>query len=147
MKQLKNSYRLRVHYPEGDAPITPPTLIQCHAPESFKEGAAGMDIIAAPDFCKRDSLVAIIMDGEEMAPIIRPGAYVMIDLENTHIRSGAIYGVRIPVEGLVIRRINYDSEKKLYRVEALKPIPSHYFPTEEMAKRIVGRAVCIQQAL
>jgi len=147
MKQFKKNFRLNIHYPEADAPLSPPTIIQCHTHETFRKDVAGMDLIAVPDSCKRRSLVAIIMDGEEMTPIIRPGAYVMLDLENKHIRSGAIYGVHIPVEGLVIRRINFDSGKQLYRVEANKPLPSHFFPAEEMAKRIIGRAVCIQQAL
>jgi len=99
-----------------------------------------VETLIIPDKFYSPAQVVIKMDEDDMEPVIRRGAYVGIDKERRTIRSGAIYAIDIPVEGLVIKRVAYDSENSrlILKSEAPSQEPQ-YIGIEEAADRVIGR--------
>lgn len=94
------------------------------------------------------TLLVVKMDEDDMEPIIRRGAYVGIDKERKTIRSGGLYAIDIPVEGLVIKRVAYDSENARLVLRSENPSQEPQFlGIEEAANRIVGRIIWTLQEL
>jgi hypothetical protein len=94
------------------------------------------------------TLLVVKMDEDDMEPIIRRGAYVGIDKERKTIRSGGLYAIDIPVEGLVIKRVAYDSENARLVLRSENPAQEPQFlGIEEAANRIVGRIIWTLQEL
>lgn len=94
------------------------------------------------------TLLVVKMDEDDMEPTIRRGAYVGIDKERKTIRSGGLYAIDIPVEGLVIKRVTYDSENT--RLVLRSENPTHepqFLSIEDAGNRIVGRVIWTLQEL
>ena len=97
---------------------------------------------------------AFRITGISMAPVIRDKALVFCDFEDKVLKTGAIYALNIPGEGLVVKEIR--SEKKegepmrwvvySYNEALYKP---HYYALDELQEigAIVGRIVLIHQEL
>lgn len=97
---------------------------------------------------------AFRVTGISMAPVIRDKALVFCDFEDKVLKTGAIYALNIPGEGLVVKEIR--SEKKegepmrwvvySYNEALYKP---HYYALDELQEigAIVGRIVLIHQEL
>ncbi|MEF3696557.1 LexA family transcriptional regulator [Desulfolutivibrio sp.] len=107
-----------------------------------------VETITIADKFYRPSLLVVRMDEEHMEPLIRRGAYVGIDKDRKTIRSGGIYALDLPVEGMVVKRVNYDAEnsKLILRAEN----PSHedqQIPAEDGASRVIGRVAWVLQEL
>ena len=64
-----------------------------------------LESLTVPEQFHRPSLVVVRMDESDMEPVIRRGAYVGIDKERKTVRSGTVYALDMPMEGLVIKRI------------------------------------------
>jgi hypothetical protein len=108
----------------------------------------GIESIPIFDQLNRPHLLVVKMDGTGMEPVIRRGAYVGIDCDDTRFRSGEVYALEIPGEGLVIKRIVRDMEAK--RLTLLSDNPAHQaqnFPLENPEITPVGKVVWIIQEI
>ncbi len=93
-------------------------------------------------------LVVVRVDEDDMEPVIRRGAYVGIDKERKTIRSGALYAIDIPVEGLVIKRVTYDSENSRLILKSENAAQEvQYLGIDEATDRVVGRVVWTLQEM
>jgi len=61
--------------------------------------------ILIPREFHNQGIFAIMVRGDSMVPTIVDHAIVGIDTEDRNIRSGQIYAIRIPYEGVVIKRV------------------------------------------
>jgi len=94
------------------------------------------------------TLLVVKMDEDDMEPIIRRGAYVGIDKERKTIRSGGLYAIDIPVEGLVLKRVTYDSENSRLVLKSENPAQEPQFlGIDEATDRVVGRVIWTLQEL
>ncbi|KUG29122.1 putative dna-binding protein [hydrocarbon metagenome] len=107
-----------------------------------------VETITIADKFYRPSLLVVRMDEEHMEPLIRRGAYVGIDKDRKTIRSGGIYALDLPVEGMVVKRVNYDAEnaKLILRSENASH-EDQQIPAEDGASRVIGRVVWVLQEL
>lgn len=111
---------------------------------TWKPRAAGK--LAIPSAYDRKSLLVVRMDGSGMEPQIRRGAYVGMDRDQTSVLSGEIYGVLLPFEGLVIRRVFLEAENNRFVLRAENPgHADQHFTFEEYKDKIIGRAVWMIQ--
>lgn len=116
------------------------------ADESGQWKPVGAGKLTIPKGFDRKSLLVVKMDGGGMEPLIRRGAYVGLDREQTTVLSGEVYGVLLPFEGLVVRRVYLEADKTRFVLRAENE--SHtdqYFSFEEYKDRIVGRVVWMMQ--
>jgi phage repressor protein C with HTH and peptisase S24 domain len=108
----------------------------------------GLETLAVPEPFFRPSLLVVRMDENDMEPVIRRGAYVGIDKERKTIRSGALYAIDMPVEGLVIKRILHDTENARLILHAENPTHADQSLAAEGAMgRIIGRAIWVFQEI
>lgn len=111
---------------------------------NWKPKAAGK--LAIPKSFDRKSLLVVRMDGSGMEPIIRRGAYVGLDRDQTSVLSGEVYGVLLPIEGLVIRRVFLEAEKNRFVLRAENQgHTDQHFTFEEYKEKIIGRMVWMIQ--
>jgi phage repressor protein C with HTH and peptisase S24 domain len=104
--------------------------------------------ITIPDYLSRPNLLVVKMDTGSMEPVIRRNAYVGLDRDDTHLRSGEIYALNVPGEGLVIKRVVRDLEKG--RLVLRTDNPAHQdlsLPLENPGVTALGRAVWVIQEL
>jgi len=107
-----------------------------------------LETLAIPEQFYRPSLVIVRMDENDMEPIIQRGAYVGIDKERKTIRSGALYALDMPVEGLVIKRVLHDTEKaRLILRSENHTFTDQAIAAEGSSDRVVGRVVWVFQEI
>jgi len=75
---------------------------------SFQYKPIEMLTIPEPFLCP--DLTVFKMEHQNMDPILRRGAYLGVNREQTQLRSGEIFALTVPNEGLVIRRLFNDFE-------------------------------------
>jgi phage repressor protein C with HTH and peptisase S24 domain len=104
--------------------------------------------LAIPETFHSDGLLVVRMEGGGMEPIIRNGAYVGVDPGRRSPISGDIFAVRLPVEGLVLKRLFIDQSggRIVLRSEA-SGYPEQGLPLPQGREQIVGRVVWVLQAL
>lgn len=91
-------------------------------------------------------LYVVKVDSSSMAPCIHKGAYVGIDTTQKHVTSGELYGVRLPYEGLVIKKAFIDVQhNKLILRSHNAALPEMALPLENYENNIVGRVAWILQ--
>ncbi|EGJ48844.1 helix-turn-helix domain-containing protein [Desulfocurvibacter africanus] len=116
---------------------------------STKEGSWQPDFIsqlAIPETFYRPTLLALKIEGSGMEPLIRRGAYVGLDMDQRRILSGELYGVHVPHEGLVLKRVFFDAENNRFILRSENPIhPEQYLSPELKDKQLVGRIVWVLQ--
>lgn len=102
--------------------------------------------IAIPGCMPGKDLFVIRMEDDGLAPTIRRGAFLGLDRSDKRVRSGAIYGVMIPLEGLVVKRAVVDQEKRMVVLtDARAKQPPYRLTPEEFRMRVVGRVVWVFQ--
>ncbi|KHK04346.1 LexA family transcriptional regulator [Desulfovibrio sp. TomC] len=107
-----------------------------------------VDSLSVPEQFHRPSLVVVRMEESDMEPVIQRGAYVGIDKDRKTIRSGALYALDMPMEGLVIKKILHDAENARLILRSENPnFTDQILPAEGSAERIVGRIVWVIQAI
>jgi phage repressor protein C with HTH and peptisase S24 domain len=107
-----------------------------------------VETLAVPEQFYRPSLVFVRMDENDMEPVIQRGAYVGIDKERRTIRSGALYALDMPVEGLVIKRVFHDTENsRLILRSENQAYTEQALAAEGFGDRILGRVVCVFQEI
>ena len=93
-------------------------------------------------------LHVVRLDSAGMEPHIHKGAYVGIDTAQRHVASGELYGVRLPYEGLVIKRAYIDTQhaKLILRSENTAH-PEVQIPLAESEGCLVGRVSWVLQRM
>ena len=93
-------------------------------------------------------LYVVRLDNAGMEPYIRKGAYVGIDRSQQHVASGELYGVRLPYEGLVIKRAYIDTQNAKLLLRSENPAhPEVQLPLSESEGCIVGRISWVLQRM
>jgi phage repressor protein C with HTH and peptisase S24 domain len=102
--------------------------------------------ISIPMRYARASLFVVIVDGDSMEPTIRKGAYVGLDRDLRKIVQGEIYGVSLPYEGIVLKRVFLDHANNalVLKSDNLSHAPFSV-PIDDRDGLIVGRAVWVMQ--
>lgn len=111
------------------------------APDHFMQ-------LAIPDSFYTPELLVLQMDGASMEPCILRGAFVGVDPSAVRdsVRSGELYAVFMPHEGLVIRRLFIDGETSRIIMRAERPDhPEQSFPASERSSRVLGRVLWVMQ--
>jgi hypothetical protein len=104
------------------------------------------ETLTVPESFYRPSLLVVRMDESDMEPLIHRGAYVGIDKERKTIRSGTLYAIDMPVEGLVIKRILHDTENgRLILQSENQRHTDQVLPADTAMDRIIGRVIWIFQ--
>lgn len=104
--------------------------------------------LAIPETFYRPTLLALRVEGSGMEPIIRRGAYVGLDTEQRRILSGELYGVHVPHEGLVLKRVFFDAENNRFILRSENASHPEQFLTPEIKdKHLVGRIIWVLQDL
>jgi phage repressor protein C with HTH and peptisase S24 domain len=104
--------------------------------------------LTVPEPFHRASLLVVRMDENDMEPCIHRGAYVGIDKDRKAIRSGALYAIDMPVEGLVIKRIVHDTENaRLILQSENQRHADQILPADTAVDRVLGRVVWVFQEI
>ncbi|WP_461209271.1 LexA family transcriptional regulator [Desulfocurvus sp. DL9XJH121] len=138
--------------PYGD-PMASATVVTYYAMASgadesgqWKPVSAGK--LSVPKAYDRKSLLVVKMDGSGMEPLIRRGAFVGLDRDQATVLSGEVYGVLVPFEGLVVRRVFLEADKTRFVLRAEnQDHADQYFTFEEYKDRVIGRVVWMMQDL
>lgn len=107
-----------------------------------------VEMIAIPESFIGNGLTVFKMEHQNMEPIIRRGAYVGVSKEQKQLRSGEIFALAVPNEGMVIRRLFNDFENN--RVILRSENPSYKDQTlksEDIVGNILGRVWWVLQEL
>ncbi len=114
--------------------------------DKWKPISAGK--LAIPKSYDRESLLVIKIDGSGMEPLVRRGAYVGIDRDQTSVLSGEIYGILVPLEGLVIRRVFLEGDNSRIVLKAENStIPDQSCSISEFKNRVIGRVIWMMQEM
>lgn len=96
----------------------------------------------------RESILIVQIEGRSMEPEIRSGAFVGLDTAQRDLVAGEKYGVRVPYEGLTVKRIFIDPKARELVLRSNNPEhPEMRVPLDEREDLIVGRAVWVMQGL
>jgi SOS-response transcriptional repressor LexA len=114
--------------------------------DSWKETV--LETVTVPEQFHRPCLLVVRMDENDMEPLIARGAYVGIDKERRTIRSGALYALDLPVEGLVIKRLLHDAENSRFILRSENPtFQDQTIAADAAVDRVVGRVSWVFQEI
>jgi hypothetical protein len=117
-------------------------------PETGAWSRDGLENIPLPETLMRADLLVVRMDNTSMDPCIRRDAYVGIDCADAPMRSGEIYALDMPGEGLVIKRVSRDLENK--RLLLVADNPAHQTQSLSLDNHgvgIIGKAIWVIQEI
>jgi hypothetical protein len=106
----------------------------------------GLESIPLPESLVRPNLLVVRMDNASMEPALCRNAYVGIDCAEAPLRSGEIYALDMPGEGLIIKRVSRDLENK--RLLLVADNPAHQaqsLPLDHPGVDIIGKAIWVIQ--
>lgn len=104
--------------------------------------------VCIPERFYWQNLIVIRVEGSSMEPMIRKGAFVGLDTAQTWIVAGEIYAVRIPYEGLTLKRVFVDPEHDRLRLQSENPThPEQFLPIDGREDLVVGKAVWVMQEI
>lgn len=93
-------------------------------------------------------IFVVRIDSSSMEPCILKDAFVGIDGTKRRVASGELYGVRLPYEGLVIKRIYMDSQNGRLLLRSENPaLPEVTLPVDGHEDYIAGRVAWVLQRL
>ncbi len=102
--------------------------------------------ICIPERFSRNHLHIIQVAGDSMEPVIKEGAYVGIDISKRDIISGKTYAIRLPYEGLTLKKVFVDLENEYLRLKPQNPEhPEQKLPIDQREDLVVGQAVWVMQ--
>lgn len=94
------------------------------------------------------NLIVIQVAGSSMEPLIKKGAFVGLDTSQTGVIAGEVYGVRVPYEGLTLKRVFVDPTNDSLQLQSENPKhPEQFLPIEGREDLIVGKAVWVMQEI
>lgn len=96
----------------------------------------------------RPTLLVVRMEDAGMEPVIRRQAYVGLDRDDVTVRSGEIYALDIPGEGLIIKRVERDSVGERLRLVSASPRHAERsLPLGDPDYLVIGRIIWVIQDL
>lgn len=96
----------------------------------------------------RETILVVQISGRSMEPEIRSGAFVGLDTAQVELVPGERYGVRVPYEGLTVKRVFIDPRAKELVLRSINPEhPEMRVALDDRDGLIVGRAVWVMQGL
>jgi phage repressor protein C with HTH and peptisase S24 domain len=102
--------------------------------------------ISIPMKYARAALFVVLVEGDSMEPTIRKGAYVGLDRESQKIVQGEVYGVNLPYEGVVLKRVYLDHSNNALVLKSDNPQHDPIIlPIDGREGLIVGKAVWVMQ--
>lgn len=102
--------------------------------------------LSIPQSFASSGIHVVRLDASSMEPIILKGAYVGLDTSRRHVDSGELYGVRLPYEGLVVKRVYMDAQNAALLLRSENPAhPEVSLPLEGHEEHIVGRVAWVLQ--
>lgn len=114
----------------------------------LEESEALATIRVPPDYAMRCDC-AVMVKGDSMAWTIKNGGVVGIMRKNFDFISGEVYAVRLPYEGLSIKRVIVDASSGEYIIRSDNPdkekYPDRRLPITEYDDIIMGRVVWVWQ--
>ena len=132
------------------------TILNVHAvagagPAWEEASSEPMFSIAVPARYIRPQISAIFVSGSSMEPTILNNAVVGVNKEQREIVQGEIYAVRLPYEGIVVKRVYLDHERKYFvlrsdnrRVE--NEFPDIRIPFDDDTLFIYGKVAWVLQS-
>lgn len=113
---------------------------------TFQEKPVEMLSIPEPFACA--GLSVLKMEHQNMEPLLRRGAYLGLSKEQRQLRSGEIFAVAVPNEGLVVRRLFNDFENNRVILRSENPAyKEEFLSAAALAGNIVGRICWVLQEL
>lgn len=113
---------------------------------SFQESPKEM--ISVPEAFSSQSLTVFKMEHQNMEPILHRGAYLGVNKDQTQLRSGEIFALAVPHEGLVIRRLFNDFENNRVILRSENPAyKEEYLSADAINDRLIGRVWWVLQEL
>jgi len=114
--------------------------------DTFQEKPIEMLSIPEPFACP--GLAVLKMEHQNMEPILHRGAYIGINRDQKQLRSGEIFAVAVPHEGLVIRRLFNDFENNRVILRSENPsYKEEFLSASAITGNIVGRVWWVLQEL
>jgi phage repressor protein C with HTH and peptisase S24 domain len=104
--------------------------------------------INIPETFYKPGILVIQVDGSGMEPIVRRGAYLGLDSDQRRIRSGELYGLHMPHEGLVLKRIFFDANNSRFILRSENSDhPEQSLSMDKADAQVVGRVVWVLQEM
>ena len=117
-------------------------------PQTGKWTQKIIESIEISENLNRSALLVVRMEDVSMEPVIRRQAYVGLDRDEVTVRSGEIYALDIPGEGLVIKRVERDSAGERLRLVSASPRHAERsLPLDCPGYVVIGRVVWVIQDL
>lgn len=132
---------------EPDAKSVVVSVYSALEPNNPEKPATSIGKLNIPVSYTHPGAYVIKIESSSMEPFFRKNAYLGLDTNQKSVVSGELYGVNLPYEGVVIKRIYIDApnEKMILRSEN----PSHPEVTLPIADKdkIVGRVAWVLQKM
>ena len=132
-----------------NGPDTKNMIVTVYSTQAAAEGADAAPILGRlniPQSFSSPGLLVIRSETSGMEPYILKGAFVGIDTAQRHVSSGEMYGVRLPYEGLVLKRAYVDTQNTRLILRSENPAhPEVSLPLDGHDAHIVGRVAWVLQ--
>jgi hypothetical protein len=113
---------------------------------SFQDKPIEMLSIPEPFTCP--SLTVFKMEHQNMEPLLRRGAYFGVNKDQKQLRSGEIFAVAVPNEGMVVRRLFNDFEHNRVILRSENPsYKEEFLSSSIIASNIIGQVWWVLQEL
>lgn len=114
-------------------------------PFESTEGAHPLETIDVSNLLNIKYRDAFRVWGDSMEPVVRHNALVFVDFNDKRIRSGEIYALNIPSEGLVVKELRVTKEHVVIYSYNEARYPPYHYEHEEIGEGniIVGRITLI----
>lgn len=124
-------------------------IVQVHTTQpSTGENAALPTVgrLSIPQSFASPGVYVVHADSSGMEPAILKGAYVGLDTTKKHVASGEMYGIRLPYEGIVFKRVFMDTQNnRLILRSDNASHPEVTLPVQGYEEHIVGRVAWVLQ--
>lgn len=132
--------------PDAKNMIVP--VYSTQADPAGEENGTVLGRLNIPQSFATPGIYVVRVDSAGMEPYIRKSAYVGIDTNNRHVSAGELYGVRLPYEGVVLKRIYVDAQNNRLVLRSENPAhPEVTLPIEGNEDHIVGRVAWVLQRM
>lgn len=117
-------------------------------PDDNGEAMPVLGRLSIPQSFSSAGLFVVRIDVASMEPHIHKGAFVGIDTAQRHVASGELYGVRLPYEGLVLKRAYIDTQNSRLVLRSENPAhPEVSLPLDGHESHIIGRVAWVLQRM
>lgn len=141
-------YESAAQYSEPDAKSVVVSVYSSTYPYSDENMSKSTGKLSIPLSYAVSGLYTIKYEASSMSPLIKRGAYVGIDTTQKNVISGELYGVNLPYEAVVIKRVYLDVPNNMIIMKAEnKEHPDTTLPLESLGSTIIGRVSWILQKL